>query len=284
MPKNETRTFEELLIELSKIPDNSKRAIIEKNGEYAIRYSQIKTTKDSIQGDVLKIRLKELPVKASLAGPQTPIPLNQDEGIGEETVYLYDKQLNILVFQFNSNSIRAGKFIDYIESHCKVNGHITLLPVLKGDAHKRMLNMAEPAKLEIAVAELSNPVFLHSEINSVKDLVRANEAIKSPVMNITYSLGHNKPEKGYFENILKAAKDLLRFKSEGGSVTKLKISGKIDAESGTEALDLLLDRMISEVQIVTPFSAIPIEIRFAKTNEVWLTARPELASMFKNDD
>lgn len=45
---------------------------------------------------------------------------------------------------------------------------------------------------------------------------------KHPVMYVTYSLGRNKPEKGYCENILKAAKDFFRFMSEGGSVTKLK--------------------------------------------------------------
>lgn len=284
MPQKETRSFEELLRAIDRLPDDIKRARIERNSEFAVRHSQILFEDDAILGGLMKIRLKEVPVKASLTGKNTPIALASDEGIGEETVFLYDKKLNILVFQFNTNSIRAGKFIDYIEWHCKVNGEIMLLPVLKSDAYKRILNMAEPLALEVAIAELTKPTCLKSEINSVKMLNRANETIKSPVLNIRYAVGHSKAEKGYGNRLLEAVKDFLKFKAAGGNVTKLKISGKMDSESGTEVVDLLLDRMISDAQIEIATNTIPISVRLAKIKEVWLTARADLIEMFGKDD
>ncbi|MBA4385791.1 MAG: hypothetical protein C0410_13725 [Anaerolinea sp.] len=284
MPKKETRSFEELLHVIDKVPDDINRAKIERNNEFAVRHSQMVFEDKAILGGVMKIRLKEVPVKASLTGKNTPIALASDEGIGEETVFLYDKKLNILVFQFNTNSIRAGKFIDYIEGHCKVNGEIMLLPVLKGDAYKRMLNMAEPLALEVAVAELTKPTCLKSEINSVKMLKRANETIKSPVLSIRYAVGHGKAEKGYGSKLMEAVNDFLRFKADGGNVTKLKISGKMDSESSTEVVDLLLDRMVSDSQIEITTNTIPINIRLSKIKEVWLAARSDLMEMFSKDD
>lgn len=284
MPEKESRSFEQLLLETDKIPDTEARSIIELSGEYAVRHSRMIIEADIILGNVTKIRMKEIPVKASLDGQKTPIPLKNNEGIGEETAFLFVKSLNILIFQYNFNSIRAGKFIEYINKHCSVNGLVELLPVVKIDTYNRLLKMAEPTALEISVAELSSPAVLNSEINSIKMLARANDAIKAPVVSIKYSLGRSHSEKGYGARLMECVNDLRRFLTNGGKVTKLKISGKMDSESNTEVLDLLADRLISDVSLENPIATIPPETRIAKIKEAWIRTSADLKSMFEKDD
>ena len=86
MPENAACKFDEILDRISAIPADDHRNVV--RAGYPIRLQEATKGGAVWEGEFVRIRMDEIPVKASLGGAIEPIELEDDEGIGEETAFL----------------------------------------------------------------------------------------------------------------------------------------------------------------------------------------------------
>ena len=98
-------------------------------------------------GDMVKIRMDGIPPKTRLNGEQADIDLDEDEGLGEETAFVYDPATKILCIQRNRYAVSAQGLARYFSKHYHPE-YIELKPVLKHDALLRMDKLGVHRKLE----------------------------------------------------------------------------------------------------------------------------------------
>src|SRR5580704_9270886 len=72
------------------------------------------------EGEMVRIRMDMLPRKASLDGALEDLDFEDDEGLGEETAFLYHPPTQVLALQRNRSGVSASGLAWYV----KEKGHI----------------------------------------------------------------------------------------------------------------------------------------------------------------
>jgi hypothetical protein len=65
-------------------------------------------------GNMMRIRMDEIPSLASVDGDIAPITFDDDEGLGEETAFLYQIPTRVLMLQRNKFGVSASSFTKYL--------------------------------------------------------------------------------------------------------------------------------------------------------------------------
>lgn len=243
LPSNESRTFADLLELLMQTPNDETR-----NRDYQgvpIRLQKIRKVNAVWFGDMVKIRMDGIPPKTKLTGHQEDIDLDDDEGLGEETAFLFDTRTGILVFQRNKFAVSATAFSHYFVIMCGV-ADVEFRPALRSDAMARLQTFTHHRKLEIGIAGLNNLQLFRGAGKGVEALVDLSSEFQAPSISLTVSMGHN---KGTLAKVKACVSSLVEiFRQEEGvgpiPVTKILVSGKEGEDQPTEIIDLLEDRMV----------------------------------------
>jgi hypothetical protein len=198
-------------------------------------------------GDMVRIRMTGIPPKTKLNGEQDDLDLDDDEGLGEATAFLFDPDLSILVLQRNHYAVSPGGFAHYFAKKGTVM-YIDLKPVLRLDAMARLATMRLHRRLEISVAGLQNVGPLRQLRDAgvgVSSLIDISRELNGPKVSILVSMGH---EQGSLERVMDFVRDArATFSNEarrGAHITKIVISGKEGEDEPLEIIDLIEDRMI----------------------------------------
>lgn len=77
-----------------------------------------------IDGNLICNRMDDLPMKANLLGEIEDLGFNDDEGIGEQTAFLYHKATCILLLQSVSGGVTVGRFANYFQQLLQLDGEI----------------------------------------------------------------------------------------------------------------------------------------------------------------
>ena len=87
LPDEFPRSFESVLNAVNVSPKDDARNAI--RNDCPFRLQEARQTGDYWKGEMIRIRMDQLPIKAKLSGDISSIDLEDDEGIGEETAFLY---------------------------------------------------------------------------------------------------------------------------------------------------------------------------------------------------
>jgi len=72
-----------------------------------------------VHGLFIKVRMDGIPPKTNIkTGEKHAIELDDDEGLGEDTVFIFDPSLNVLVLQRNRIGVTSSQFARYIHENC----------------------------------------------------------------------------------------------------------------------------------------------------------------------
>jgi hypothetical protein len=235
--------FEDLLADLAAIPDNDQRN--EEISGYPVRLSQSDTTRDYVKLDMTKIRMDEVPLVAGLDGDSREIELDDDEGIGEESAYLYHKDLGLLVAQRNRYGVSPSVFASYIQRKLDLEGPVAFDPVLTPNAYQRLQTMPVMRKFEIKLAGVNNPEMMVGADESLGYAMNRLAEYEAPNAYITFSMGHQHGSLNV-QRILDAARSWLNLSDQNPNrVTALRVSGQ-DPDNEGEMIDLIADRFMDE--------------------------------------
>lgn len=223
-----------------------------------IRLQDISKSKDNWEGDTIHIRMDEVPPKASIDGELSNIELEDDEGIGEETAFLYNEAIDILALQQNIYGVTEPSFCRYFEKAAQINGPIFLFPVIQSGALQKFTNLHTVKKIEVKLARPKNmKQFAKTDGKSTSDVIEMINNFEAPTANITLSVGRNRKEELNLNSVKNLVKGLLGMNQSGDNVKSIKISGAATG-FGSTAIELIEERMIEQ------FSAEPDEDRRVK--------------------
>jgi hypothetical protein len=204
-----------------------------------------------IEGDMVKIRMEDVPPKASLSGEVESLDLSEDEGLGEETAFLYDPQSQILVLQRNFYGVGTSSLAEYFFQKSGTSGPILFHPVLDRDAMEKLTSIVKVRKLEMRIAAPAAADAARERNPGVSQALELIDYLEAPKITISATMGHE--EGGFaFRHAKRLWETLNSLRQRNPrSVEKLEIGG-LDANDHRLDIDLIESRLSEwdEVQVI----------------------------------
>lgn len=243
MPENAATSFDALLDRIGQIPMHDEARTREITGD-PVRLQEVHHHGGHLEGDMVRTRMDTLPRKSNIeTGQLALLDLDDDEGLGEETAFLYDPTTRCLTIQRNRFAVSASAFAGYCTEIGAFESSITLEPIISGDAIARLREFDRVNRLEIKVAGLAGGQVLRDSPYSLAHLAEFADDYAGPVVNIEVSMGHRKGSlvRDRVRNVV----DWLRGQARDGGVDvrRIEVSGSAPGDD-TQVLDLLESRIV----------------------------------------
>lgn len=243
LPDDFPHPFESVLNAVNVSPNDHTRNAI--RNACPFRLQEASQTGYSWKGEMIRIRMDQLPLKAKLSGDVSSIDLEDDEGIGEETAFLYHIPTKVLAIQRNRYGVSAAVFAWYFGEKGSVET-IKLEPILQKDGLQRLANMKDVRKLSLNIAGLENMSVFKGLGNGVEPMIALMNQFKSPNLTLTISMGKR---RGSLESVKDFVQSFTQFNQQGeSSIHKFEISGKTE-DGEKSVLDLIEYRMVEEIEV-----------------------------------
>ena len=103
-----------LLAKISKLADDKSRT--KDIGGVPFRMQELQKSGRYWDGDIVRIRMDDLPVIISRDGEVEEFDVDDDEGVGEETALRFDPKTRILAIQSNRSGASPSRLARYLEA------------------------------------------------------------------------------------------------------------------------------------------------------------------------
>lgn len=239
-------SFEPILERVAQLPNQNKSSRL---GENFYRLHLTEQVDGCWIGDIVKIRKDIAPIKADTDGNIEIIPMNDRQGLGEETAFLYCPRTNSLLLQRNRQGTSRVLFARYFEDKAALNGPLGLYPILDPEALVRMGRMRVVRKFDVRVGSIKNGDVFKGSAHSLGAIADLQAELQAPVVSIHVSMGRHRGSLP-ISQIRETLGSLFRFYQNGGNeVQKINVSG-VDEDDEKDEFDLLNHRIVevSEVQ------------------------------------
>jgi len=276
MPSDTSVTFAEIIEKVSDSKNDESRNVDVRG--FPIRLQESSSSKNVHEGDLLRIQMSSLPSKAKLSGKINDLELDNDEGLGNESAFLYDSRTQVVVLQRNRMGPSASALALYFQDKSGVQP-IILQPVLQRNAMSRLAKLKEVQKIEINFAGITNPAFYKNARLGVTEFLDLMERFQAPCASMTLSMGRDDGSL-FLKEISKLARSVVKWPAGTEQVTKMEISGVTDDDE-KDVFDLLRYRMI-EVGTVeeSRHRRVSYKKRGAELRRAWERRRADLDAMF----
>ncbi|MBD2479877.1 MULTISPECIES: DUF6731 family protein [Nostocaceae] len=278
IPADMNVSFGEVLQKVMQLPANQR--FQEVRLHYVSLHEAVFGWQQIWEGEIVRLRMDNIPVKANLAGKIEDFKLADDEGIGEQSAFIYDPATNILLLQSNKHGVSSGNFARYFELIIGSNTSIYIDPVIQWDAVQRLEQMKTVTKLNISIAALENmSVF---ENSGLEEFVNLTTAYQAPVIDVEFKVSRSKQPSLLLDKVRNATTKLLRISNQNQSqVKKIRISGSSDDDDNLY-VDLLKDKMRESIQIKASKGQrnIPYLERQKALRDAWEKRKSEILKMY----
>lgn len=272
--------FDNIVRQINNTPNNENRNLNIRGVPFRLNQAQECPAHAGITAEMVRIRMDNLPARASLSGQIRPLELDDDEGVGEETAFLYHAPRRILAIQRNKMGVSAAQVAHYFAVKANLEGYIHFDPILEMDTMVRFAQVETVRKLEINIAGGQDGQILRDIGLGIGSTVDMIEQLGAPNVNISLSMGHNngsmftEPVKTVVTRLLQTVAD------DTSNITKLRLSGRAADEDSMPILDLLEDRMVEPVTADSVNRRLTYEARKAAVLQAWNNRQGELFQMF----
>lgn len=252
----------EILRHASHLPNNETRTANLNGGP--VRLNELADRNRKWEGDLARIRMEQLPSRASVLGPREDLDLEDHEGLGEDSAFIFDPQLRVLAMQRNRRGATPSSFARYFERIGQIeDGPIDYQLILRPDVLARLEQMQDIRKFRIKLSSLQNGAILRDSptLGGAVDIIEATQA---PQIDITVSVGHQWRDRRLRANrIIQAARRILRRRQAGESVDHIEIKG-LTADGEADEFDLITERVHQAVEVeLAPNRTLPFQRRIS---------------------
>ena len=208
---------------------------------------------DFIEGDFIRLKMDDIPVKGSLRGITERIRLGEDEGIGVQSAFLYNIPRKILLLERKQggmfNSTLAKYILDVINNdNDRSNRKIFFDPIIQSETLRNLNSMRDIRKFNIRIATIDDFSIFADDDPAITEVTELKEYFQAPSLSLEISVGHHKAHPLSKDNILTTARNLLRRNGQEKSPVKsLRVSG-MDENEELREIDLLKDRMREKIE------------------------------------
>jgi hypothetical protein len=292
MPKKSNLFFEDFLKKIHALSEDDRTQTV----NFApIRLHQLTESENIhgsriIEGEMIRIRMNNLPSIAGLQGGVENLNLPNDKGLGEQTAFLYHPKTRVILFHNTQVGVSISSFLRY--SNILGSSILNLFesnlfadPLLNKDALQRLVRIKEIRTFEykLRVANIDNLGFLQNEELSVKEEIELIKTLKAPNIDIKLSIGHLKDNALNRESVTTKIQSLLRWVGKHpGEVSQIRISGVDEDEKICCISNLLKDVIRESIQLENNSERnCPYSIRQTALREAWQRRQDEIFSMIK---
>jgi hypothetical protein len=292
-PMNKKLTVEAFRVEMPKRAPSLEQIIrqveamplVDRNRDVRdnpMRLQEIFMARQLSEGGLVRIRLNFVPVSAKLSGEVKPFTLEDGEGVGEETAFLFHAPTRVLLLQRNRMGVSATAFASYFENIGQLDEPIGLDPVLRPNAMRKLQSMREVRKFNFKVTG-ADASFYRDPDRAVTGSAQIIKEFGAPNVEIVMSMGRNQSGLN-MESVLKTARKLFTVHGEApNAVTKIQLTGRNNHDEST-MVDLIHDRIVEEIMVdVQAGKPVSYATRRSVLHHVWDKRGEELRAMFDGE-
>lgn len=279
MPDDADISFEGIIERVAKSADNAKRT--EVIGQAHVRLQEATMDRNCWRAEMVRIRLEDGAIVTKLSGESDPIDLAQDEGLGEQTAFLYRPSLRVLVLQRNKFAVSSSKLAQYFENKGGLDRPIMLDPIYTQDALQRLGGFTSIRSCEVRMAGPLDPEQFREQVPHIGGMVDLLKVFKSPRLALRWSMGQGNPDGSLsFRKVIAAMKALVKTADrDEARVFKLQISGR-NSEDERDILDLVEERLTVVKTVERDKDrTLPYARRSAAIYQAWEEKRDELRAI-----
>jgi hypothetical protein len=277
MPQDSCPTFEGILSQIFTLEGRERLYLV---ADHHIRLHNLSNGASYLLGDVARIRMNDIPDKMRLSGETEPLELDEDEGLGEVTSFIYHPVTRVIMMMRNRNAIGVAGLGRYVENLGRVEG-IQFNHVLQVEAYRRLEQLTTIQRLDLEVAAPGNGTIfqdmgLSPEIAT--DLIGLSPHVR---LSLSFSTGYDRevslPRRA-IERIVTLFRD--RRTVADNETMSLIVSGRED-NSKKEVIDLFEDVLTDFIDVnIRTQRRISDEQRHQATKDVWARHRNRLIQIF----
>jgi len=276
MPKSSRSNFSSILSQINTLPGRNQ---LDTMGEYPIRLHYLNQATSDILGDIARIKMNDIPPKMKLSGETNPLELDDDEGLGEITSFIFHPDMNVLMLMRNRNAVSISAFCRYIETFGQIEG-IQFRHIFHPDVYKRLQRLDTIKKMELDAAGPGNgAIFSDLEVSpgTMADIMGLSPRVH---LKLSFSTGYDRQVSLPKAAILKIAAALQKRRVYKDESISLVISGKEENTLQKEVIDLFEDVLTDYLVVdVRDQRVITDNTRHQATKAVWARHRDELVKL-----
>jgi len=235
------------------------------------------TEKDSLWiGDFVGIGTKRAAKKAHVNGRMEALVFETEEGLGEESAFLYDPETNAFVLQSNRLAATPSCVIDFFERFVGEAGPLDLHSIMNPIAIDQLSRFESITSFKVNMAAMDLGNAFKDKGHSASRLAEIASDLSGPSVKLEISVGHAWRKKGLsLDRVKEMARDLLSARS---AIKHVEISGRT-LDDDFEALDLVTQRLSETIDIEPDEGrGVAWETRLANLKEVFAKHRDFLKS------
>lgn len=279
------KSFDKVLTNIISLADKDRNDAMLNQHYCRLRIAE--KNKNIWYGELIQIRMSDLPSKASLKGQYGPLDLEDDQGLGLGVVFMYDSRKNIFLFQRNQLAVSVSACARYFSNKGKC-GEVKLEPILSTTAWNRFVALRKHAKLHVKFSGIDKASVFKGRNHGVADIASLSEKIAAPTLELTASIGHFRNEKLNWKGVTDFVNELRGMPRKDQVLTKLTVSGKTNEDQSDE-IDLL-EEYIAETVSINELESVEVDERRTLSYEsrrsallrAWERREEELETMFNS--
>jgi hypothetical protein len=274
-------SLENLMKQVDEISSSNQKTV-RING-FPIRLERLENSGDIWEGEMTRIQMNELPDIAKVSGGSQPIDINEDEGLGASTAFLYDSKLQVLVIQRTMSGVSAPGFSRYFKNFFKeLDGQIGLYVILEPDVMRKLNSFGSVGSLKVSVSGLDHLEIFDDMERGVKEAKALADNYQSPTIDLNLSMSHDKKNSLSIESVTATVKGWLKIHNTQNKVkvVKLSVSGKEDELSQASVLNLIGKTIREQKEVPLVNRRLPYEGRKDAIKKAWAERHKDLIAMF----
>lgn len=280
LPAGTATTFEEIFQRVDALPVSDERNV--EIYRQPVRLQSGVIAGNSYCGDMIRIRMDDVPVKASISGPVELVEFDEDEGLGEETAFLYQPQFSVLILQRNRHGISPAMLARYFERKGGLDGPLLFEPIMQLQAYQRMMRKEVVRKLQLELASAQNPNLFREMGYGISGMVDLLSETNAPYARLTISMGRERGSMyvAPIRRIIQQAFDL--HSTNQNQVLKIEMTASDNEGEPCEVIDLLKDRMTVSYPVLESERHFDFEARLWYLRQALDDKSAELHQIFHN--
>lgn len=232
------------------------------------------------EGDFVRIRMNEAPPIVRINGDWTEIPLEDDQGIGEESAWWADPAREIIAIQ-RSRFVSIKALASYFSSVTRNQQIFSFLPILRKKAYGRLLKMSEVRSVSVRVAA-PNPTLVKE---AGYGPTAATKIIGDLAIAGAMEIEVKGSVKGHHRLSAAAVQRLINGLMESGPLSSAKVRGRMGDDDPIEEYDILKDRLRYRVDVGAvrgPSRVVPYRTRRDAIRKAISLSESDLASVVRS--
>lgn len=203
---------------------------------------------NTIEADFTKIRMNTLPKRRSRLGVHRKIDFTGDEGLGEDTCFIYRADTKILALQRSRSGVTAHLLAAYFAPIAGLH-FVELRPIPGKEVFDNIDMMTDIKNIEVSIAKVKNLSFLSGRGFGAEKLIELTDLFGAGNIKIKLSAS-GKGNSLTGSNLKDFIKLMIRGQSNDKvTVRKVAITGKNPGDDDLEPIDLLAKRLVYEAEI-----------------------------------